>query len=163
MQDLCQPFGPRKYFFAQDKQQEADLWTARKEALWTMTSIKPENYSIWSTDVAVPISRLAEIISSSPLQSRFRTATPLTMLASLAKSKEDSSKLGLFASVIGHVGDGNFHLSVTYETGNEEQIAAVGRCVHVMMDRALEMEGTVSVGFLSFPLPPLGNSTPISN
>ncbi|KAH8887021.1 glycolate oxidase [Thozetella sp. PMI_491] len=123
VQELCKPFNPTKYFFAKDKQQEADLWAARKEALWTMTSIKPENYSIWSTDVAVPISRLAEIIT---------------------KSKEDSSKLGLFNSVIGHVGDGNFHQSVTYETGNEQQTAAVARCVYDMMVLALEMDGTVS-------------------
>ena len=68
-----------------------------------------------------------------------------TNIPSLAKSKEDSSTLGLFASVIGHVGDGNFHLSVTYENGNKDQQAAVARCVHTMMDRALEMEGTVSV------------------
>ena len=61
------------------------------------------------------------------------------------KSKEDSSKLGLFASVIGHVGDGNFHQAVTYEAGNQEQRNTVARCVHTMMERALEMEGTVSV------------------
>lgn len=63
--EIVQPFKPRKIFFAQDKQQETDLWAARKEALWIMTSIKPEGYSMWSTDVAVPISRLAEIISKS--------------------------------------------------------------------------------------------------
>ena len=62
-----------------------------------------------------------------------------------ARSKDDSSKLGLFASVIGHVGDGNFHQAVMYEDGNPEQQAAVARCVHTMMDRGLEMEGTVSV------------------
>lgn len=60
-----QPHGPGNIFFARDKKEEADLWAARKEALWTMTSIKPEGYALWSTDVAVPISRLAEIISTS--------------------------------------------------------------------------------------------------
>ena len=69
------------------------------------------------------------------------------ILMSQVKSKEDSSKLGLFASVIGHVGDGNFHQAATYETGNQEQRDAVARCVHTMMERALEMEGTVSVSF----------------
>ena len=61
---ICEPYHPGKYFFARNKQEEADLWAARKEALWTMSSIKPENHRLWSTDVAVPISRLAEIISS---------------------------------------------------------------------------------------------------
>ncbi|KAK6212134.1 glycolate oxidase [Colletotrichum tabaci] len=123
VKDIVQPFNPRNIFFAKDKQEEADLWAARKEALWTMTSIKPEGYSLWSTDVAVPISRLAEIITL---------------------SKEDSGKVGLFASVIGHVGDGNFHQAVMYDPKNEGQRAAVAKCVHDMMSRALEMEGTVS-------------------
>ncbi|KAK1963439.1 glycolate oxidase [Colletotrichum sublineola] len=123
VRDIVQPFKPRKIFFARDKQEEADLWAARKEALWTMTSIKPKGYSLWSTDVAVPISRLAEIITL---------------------SKEDSGKLGLFASVIGHVGDGNFHQAVMYDPKDEAQRASVAKCVHDMMSRALEMEGTVS-------------------
>ncbi|KAF6835752.1 glycolate oxidase [Colletotrichum musicola] len=120
---IVQHRGPGTIFFARDKQEEADLWAARKEALWTMTSIKPEGYALWSTDVAVPISRLAEIIT---------------------KSKEDSGKLGLFASVIGHVGDGNFHQAVMYDPKDEGQRAAVAKCVHDMMGRAIEMEGTVS-------------------
>ncbi|KAK1574624.1 glycolate oxidase [Colletotrichum navitas] len=123
VKEIVQPFKPGKIFFARDKQEEADLWAARKEALWTMTSIKPEGYSLWSTDVAVPISRLAEIINL---------------------SKEDSGKLGLFASVIGHVGDGNFHQTVMYDPEDEAQRASVAKCVHDMMSRALEMEGTVS-------------------
>ncbi|KAK2055292.1 glycolate oxidase [Colletotrichum caudatum] len=123
VKEMMQPFKPRKIFFARDKQEEADLWAARKEALWTVTSIKPEGYSLWSTDVAVPISRLAEIITL---------------------SKQDSGKLGIFASVIGHVGDGNFHQAVMYDPKDESQRAAVAKCVHDMMSRALEMEGTVS-------------------
>ena len=49
MKALCQPYHPGKYFFARNKQEEADLWAARKEALWTMSSIKPENHRLWST------------------------------------------------------------------------------------------------------------------
>lgn len=137
-----QPHGPGNVFFARDKQEEADLWAARKEALWTMTSIKPEGYALWSTDVAVPISRLAEIIGTSdarPVRDDSKTD------GETARSKEDSGKLGLFASVIGHVGDGNFHQTVMYDPEDEGQRAAVAKCVHDMMGRAIEMEGTVSV------------------
>ncbi|KAI0128266.1 glycolate oxidase [Xylariales sp. AK1849] len=123
VKDVVKPYKPGKFFFAKNKQEEADLWSARKEALWTMTSIKPQGHALWSTDVAVPISRLAEIIEI---------------------SKEDSGKLGLFASVIGHVGDGNFHQVVMYDVDNEKQQLSVSECVHKMMQRALEMEGTVS-------------------
>lgn len=59
-------------------------------------------------------------------------------------SKSDSDKLGIFASVVGHVGDGNFHLAMFYNPDNPEQKAAVGKVVHDMTDRALEMDGTVS-------------------
>ncbi|KAL5343483.1 hypothetical protein BJX70DRAFT_354284 [Aspergillus crustosus] len=88
---LIQVYDPSRYVFATSKADEARIWAARKEALWTMVSIKPEGHAIWSTDVAVPISKLAEIIEL---------------------SKEDASKLGVFSSVVGHVGDGNFHEAI---------------------------------------------------
>ncbi|KAK6189666.1 hypothetical protein LQW54_013029 [Pestalotiopsis sp. IQ-011] len=65
VETIIKPFNAGQFFFAQTKQEEIDLWSGRKEALWTMMSIKPEGFNIWSTDVAVPISRLADIISES--------------------------------------------------------------------------------------------------
>lgn len=59
-------------------------------------------------------------------------------------SKEQASQLGLFTSVLGHVGDGNFHQIVMYNPDDEQQRQAVSDCVDEMMVRALEMEGTVS-------------------
>ncbi|KAL4947092.1 hypothetical protein BDW69DRAFT_190512 [Aspergillus filifer] len=120
---LVQPYHPSRYVFATTKADEERIWAARKEALWTMTSIKPEGHAIWSTDVAVPISRLAELIDI---------------------SKQDAGKLGVFASVVGHVGDGNFHEAIMYNPKDAPLHAAVGDTVHRMIDRALEMEGTVS-------------------
>ncbi|KAK0649211.1 hypothetical protein B0T16DRAFT_428057 [Cercophora newfieldiana] len=121
---IIKPFsGGSKFHFARSKQDEHDLWAARKEALFTMVSTRPPGTEIWSTDVAVPVSRLPEIIEL---------------------SKAECGQLGIFASVIGHVGDGNFHVAMLYDPSNAEQKQAVARCVHNMMDRALEMEGTVS-------------------
>ncbi|KAL4784141.1 hypothetical protein BJX76DRAFT_357343 [Aspergillus varians] len=114
---------PSRYAFAKTKGEETMFWAARKEALWTMTSIKPEGHSIWSTDVAVPISRLAEIIDI---------------------SKKEGAELGVFASIVGHVGDGNFHEALIYDPKNETHVAAVKQAVHNMITRALLMEGTVS-------------------
>jgi D-lactate dehydrogenase (cytochrome) len=115
--------GQAPFHFARTKQEEHDLWAARKESLFTMTSLLPPGHAMWSTDVAVPISRLAEIITW---------------------SKAECSSLGIFASVIGHVGDGNFHVAMMYNPADTKQAEAVGQCVHEMMERALEMEGTVS-------------------
>ncbi|KAK3345887.1 hypothetical protein B0T25DRAFT_592304 [Lasiosphaeria hispida] len=112
-----------EFVFARTKQDEHDLWAARKEALFTMVSTRPAGTEIWSTDVAVPVSRLTEMIEV---------------------SKRECGELGIFASVIGHVGDGNFHVAMLYDPRNRAQRQAVARCVHNMMDRALAMEGTVS-------------------
>ncbi|KAI5362085.1 Putative FAD-linked oxidase, FAD-binding domain, PCMH-type, FAD-binding, type PCMH, subdomain 2 [Septoria linicola] len=120
---LVKAHNPRDFIFAKSESEKTDLWAARKEALFTMVNTRPEGTEIWSTDVAVPLSRLADIIDI---------------------TKQDCSKLGLFASIVGHVGDANFHTAMFYDPKNAEQKAAVSKVVHVMMDRALEMEGTVS-------------------
>ncbi|GKZ72975.1 hypothetical protein AnigIFM50267_009645 [Aspergillus niger] len=109
--------------FAKSREEGDNLWSARKQSLWAMLAVRPEGTEIWSTDVAVPISRLAEIVEL---------------------SKAESSNLGLFSTVLGHVGDGNFHQAVMYNPQSPEQYQAVKACVSRMMKRALEMEGTVS-------------------
>lgn len=115
--------GDVPFQFAKSKQEEHDLWAARKEALFTVVSTRTPGTILWSTDVAVPLSRLAEIIDV---------------------SKKECGSLGIFASVVGHVGDGNFHVAMFYDPLDEELKKKVTDVVHNMMDRALEMEGTVS-------------------
>lgn len=56
--------------------------------------------------------------------------------------------LGLFASILGHVGDGNFHESIMYDATIPEERAKVEKTVKNMVDLALEMEGTCTVCFL---------------
>jgi FAD/FMN-containing dehydrogenase len=56
-----------------------------------------------------------------------------------------SSELGLFSSVLGHVGDGNFHQMIMYNPNVHEEVAAVKKFVYEMMQKAIELEGTVSV------------------
>jgi len=48
----------------------------------------------------------------------------------------------MFASILGHIGDGNFHESIMYDKRNPEDVARIEKVVHDMVDRALEMEGT---------------------
>ena len=57
-------------------------------------------------------------------------------------SKADLDKLGLFGSMLGHIGDGNSHESILFDGGRERE--AVAKCVHDMVNRAIEMEGTLS-------------------
>ena len=74
-----------------------------------------------NTDVAVPLSRLADIIESSAAETK---------------------RLGLKASIKGHVGDGNFHENITYNPSSAEEASKVHAAVKHMVASALEMEGT---------------------
>lgn len=59
-------------------------------------------------------------------------------------SKKEMDSLGIFASLVGHLGDGNFHEAIMYDPTNPEETAAVKVAVDNMIRRAIEMEGTSS-------------------
>jgi hypothetical protein len=67
-------------------------------------------------------------------------------------SKKDLEQLGLFGSMLGHVGDGNFHETILFDRAKERD--KVANCVHDMVHRAIEMEGTCTVS-TSRSFPPL--------
>lgn len=61
-------------------------------------------------------------------------------------SKKDLERLGLFGGMLGHVGDGNFHETILFDGAKEREM--VSKCVHDMVHRAIEMEGTCTVSNL---------------
>lgn len=89
VQTLAKSKGSKSFDFAKDADEAAELWSARKEALWSVRAKRrDESDHVWTTDVAVPISRLPDIIE---------------------ETKDDMASSGLLAAMVGHVGDGNFH------------------------------------------------------
>ncbi|PQE10380.1 D-lactate dehydrogenase (cytochrome) protein [Rutstroemia sp. NJR-2017a WRK4] len=138
VQGIAKQWKGGAFQFARTEHEKTVLWSARKEALWAMLAQRPPGTEIWSTDCAVPISRLAEIIGT------LYTGRKCDADWRIDISKKESSKLGLFSSVLGHVGDGNFHQAVMYNPKDAVETAAVKKCVYDMLDRALEMEGTSS-------------------
>ena len=121
VQRLAKSKGSKSFDFAKDKDEAAELWSARKEALWSvMAKRRDESDKVWTTDVAVPISRLPDIIE---------------------QTKEDMASSGLLAAMVGHVGDGNFHAIILF---NEQERKVAEDVVHRMVKRAVEMEGTVT-------------------
>lgn len=60
-------------------------------------------------------------------------------------SKKDLDELDLFAGIVGHIGDGNFHEGIVYNRNNPEEVSRIEKCVHDMVDRALEMDGSCTV------------------
>jgi D-lactate dehydrogenase (cytochrome) len=61
------------------------------------------------------------------------------------ESQKGLKELGLFSSIVGHVGDGNFHEAIMYHRDDPEETAKVNTHVRKMISKALEMEGTSSV------------------
>lgn len=121
---LSKDQGGSDFQFTTGVAEQQALWSARKESLWSMLALRREGDDVWSTDVAVPLSRLADIIEI---------------------SKKELDELGLFASALGHIGDGNFHESIMYNRKDPEERKKVEDCVMRMVDRALEMDGTCTV------------------
>jgi len=124
VRQISKQYKLQDFEFTADVEEQKALWSARKESLWSMLSLRKGDEQVWSTDVAVPISRLPDIIEV---------------------SKREMDELGLFASALGHVGDGNFHEAIMYDGSNAEERKKVEECVTRMVDRALEMEGTCTV------------------
>ncbi|KAL8902927.1 MAG: hypothetical protein Q9207_004275 [Kuettlingeria erythrocarpa] len=121
VQRLAKAKGSKTFDFAKNTEEAQELWSARKEALWSvMAKRRDESDHVWTTDVAVPISRLPDIIE---------------------ETKEDMAKSGLLAAMVGHVGDGNFHAIILFNDSERFTAEAV---VHRMVKRAVEMEGTVT-------------------
>ncbi len=96
------------------------LWQARHDVTWASKSLRP-GCSIWATDVCVPISRLAECI---------------------LESKKDLQESFLIAPLVGHVGDGNFHLGFLINRDDPKEIAEAERLNERLVMRALAMDGT---------------------
>ena len=85
--DIADEFGGTGFSWTTSSEERTKLWQARHDAYWASLSLRPGAVGI-STDVCVPISRLAECVATTQ-----------------AKLEE----LGIMAPIVGHVGDGNFH------------------------------------------------------
>ncbi len=96
------------------------LWHARHEAYWACLELRPGSKSV-TTDVCVPISRLAECVEA---------------------TRVDIDETGLIAPIVGHVGDGNFHVSILINPEDEAEIEAAYGFIERLNWRAIEMEGT---------------------
>jgi D-lactate dehydrogenase (cytochrome) len=96
------------------------LWQARHDAAWAVKVLRP-GAGIVATDVCVPISRLSECV----------TAT-----------QQDIAEHGLVAPIVGHVGDGNFHLSLLVDMDEPAEVKRAKGLMERLVERALAMDGT---------------------
>ncbi len=98
------------------------LWQARHDAYYAALALRPGAKG-WATDVCVPISRLAECIE---------------------ETRRDLAESGVIAPIVGHVGDGNFHLLLLVDPNDPHEIARAQAVNERLVHRALAMGGTVT-------------------
>ena len=120
MQAISDEFGGSAYQWATLAEDRTRLWKARHAAYYAALAFRP-GMSAFATDACVPISRLADCIM---------------------ETKKDIEKSGLTAPILGHVGDGNFHLVVLFDPKVAEQRARAEALAKAVSMRAIAMGGT---------------------
>jgi D-lactate dehydrogenase (cytochrome) len=104
-----------------DRSEEIEvLWSARHDAYYAALSLAPGKKA-FTTDICVPISKLTDCI---------------------LETKKDIEKSNIIAPIVGHVGDGNFHLIMLLDPENEKEVSEAKLLNDKLVNRALKMEGT---------------------
>lgn len=120
VQRIAGDFGGTGFQWSVLPEERSRLWRARHEAFYAALALRPGCRGV-TTDVCVPISRLAECI---------------------LETKKDIEASFLLAPIVGHVGDGNFHLIILVDPGDPKDMAEAKRLSDRLVMRALAMDGT---------------------
>jgi D-lactate dehydrogenase (cytochrome) len=140
--DIVRDFDGGAFEWATRTEDRARLWQARHDAFWAMRSFRA-GAKVIVTDVCVPISCLA---------------------VSVAEAKRDLDENRLIGPIVGHVGDGNFHVGVLVMMDDADEVARAGGFMDRLAERAIAMEGTctgehgIGTGKMRFLEPELGGA-----
>ena len=118
--EIASEFGGNDFQWTDRVEERNRLWQARHDAAYAAKALKPGG-KILATDVCVPISRLCECIM---------------------ETKADLAQTKLIAPLVGHVGEGNFHLAPAFDPEDEEEVEQLAWICDRLAKRALEMGGT---------------------
>ena len=117
---IAEDMGGTDFAATTSTEERNKLWKARHDLYWAALQLRPGAQGI-STDVCVPISRLAEAVTGAQVK---------------------AAELDLLSPIVGHVGDGNFHCLVLIDMDDSEEIARAEAFVAWLADQAIAMEGT---------------------
>ena len=120
--EIAAEFGAEGFRWTTRAEDRTALWRMRHNAHHATGALEPGKRTL-STDVCVPISRLAEAVTG---------------------AQDDLRALGLVATIVGHVGDGNFHCGVRFDPDDPAELACVHRFTDRLSEAALRLGGTVS-------------------
>ncbi|EKX44225.1 hypothetical protein GUITHDRAFT_72404 [Guillardia theta CCMP2712] len=118
--EICKDFGGSRFKWAGSAEERTTLWKARHQAYYSIIAQRPGCKGM-PTDACVPISRLAECIE---------------------ETEGDMVACGLAGSILGHVGDGNFHCILVLDPNNQDEIHAAHQFAERLARRAIRMGGT---------------------
>jgi D-lactate dehydrogenase (cytochrome) len=118
--EIADEYGGGPFLWTTNAEERAKLWKARHDAYWASLTLRPGAQGI-STDVCVPISRLAECIAATEI---------------------DIAENGLIAPIVGHVGDGNFHVALLLDAKDPKEVEAAEAFIARLNTRAIAMDGT---------------------
>jgi len=120
VQELAAQNGGEDFEWSTRAEDRSRLWNARHNAYFAMLQLKPGCRAV-TTDVCVPISRLAECV---------------------VETEQDLIESPLPCPIVGHVGDGNFHVAILIDPSRPEELAEAERLNQRIVQRALRMDGT---------------------
>ncbi len=118
--EIATEFGGGEFEWATKTEDRSRLWKARHNAYYAALALQPGKKGL-STDVCVPVSRLAECVG---------------------ETRRDIEETGFVAPIVGHVGDGNFHVLLLVDTKDEAEVAAGKAFLDRLAQRAIAMDGT---------------------
>jgi len=119
--DIAAEFGGGPCVFSTQAEERTKLWQARHDFFWASLALRPGAIKAFATDVCVPISRLADCVE---------------------ETRADIEATGLVATLVGHVGDGNFHISPLVDMDDADEIARADAFGKRLALRAIAMDGT---------------------
>jgi D-lactate dehydrogenase (cytochrome) len=118
--EIAGELGGGPFDWAVRAEDRSRLWQARHDAYWAARRLRPGTQAL-SSDVCVPISRLAECVVA---------------------TQQDAAASNFLAPVVGHVGDGNFHLLLLIDLNDRDEIKRAEALLERLVERALAMDGT---------------------
>ncbi|MHB2264342.1 FAD-binding oxidoreductase [Aliihoeflea sp. PC F10.4] len=118
--EIADEFGGGPFLWTNVAEERAKLWKARHNAYWAGMALRPGANAL-ITDVCVPISRLADCIT---------------------ETEADIAANGFVAPIVGHVGDGNFHVQIMIDTDDRDEVERAESFVGRLNMRAIGMDGT---------------------
>ena len=122
VEELSKNNGGSDFKWAESIEDRNKLWKARHEIYYAVKA-QGTNVKIYATDICVPISNLVECIKF---------------------SEKEIQQHGLKAPMVGHVGDGNFHVTVIYDPAKKGEYEIIRNFSDKLIDKALELEGTIT-------------------